>query len=116
MPRLRESLNVAAQWPETLGLDGRYVTFVAFVNGIDVGKSGQWLSAFGEWFQKKHNVSNLTNIAWFGQIARVYLPEFASRNVGYENLTVEDSEFLISRALTELLDFSENVHPELLVE
>jgi|NGEPerStandDraft_6_1074524.scaffolds.fasta_scaffold41908_3 hypothetical protein len=79
----------------------RYRTLVAFIEGVDVGTSREFMADFQSWFRERHSLEGSSSLAWFGEISFFYLPTLP--NVDYPDLSDEDNDVLVAAALDELI-------------
>lgn len=89
------------------GLDPRYSTLVAFVEGCDAATNAELLSGFRDWLGSKLLGQPKSNIAWWAIIAGVHVGECLEGSRHISDLPPELDEQLCADLLRFLDQFLE---------
>jgi hypothetical protein len=103
---LAETLKQVHRTPGLFALHGathstRYRTLVAFVEGIDIGTSREFMAGFRSWFRRRHSLEGSSSLTWDGEIFYFYMPN--AQDVGNQELSDEDNDLLVAAAFDELI-------------
>jgi hypothetical protein len=90
---IRSHLAFVRQRREMFGIDWRYRSAVAYVQGCDAGTGGQLLKGLNDWMQQRIGAGR--SIAWWGQLVHQRYPELKKEGRRYSDLTRDESECLI---------------------
>ena len=98
----REKFARVAKRPSMYGLDGRYITAVAFVTGYDQALGMRLLVGFGDWLCGRANKPLLSNLFWGAVIEYLVFPDFFEQKQSAAARTPEQDRALVQYLFAQL--------------